>query len=75
MAWTIYGIIVSQFGESEELLQVPGQPSMTVKAFLKEVPGYEYGFLGYVAAAHVGFVIIFAIAFALGIKFLNFQRR
>ncbi|CAA6672145.1 unnamed protein product [Spirodela intermedia] len=75
VAWTIYGLIVSQFGDSEEMLQIPGQPSMTVKAFLKEVPGYERSFLGYVAVAHIGFVTFFSLVFAFGIKFINFQRR
>ncbi|CAA6668515.1 unnamed protein product [Spirodela intermedia] len=75
VAWTIYGLIVSQFGESEKMLRIPGLSCMTVKAFLKEVPGYERSFLGYVALAHVGFMIFFSLIFTLGIKFLNFQRR
>ncbi|XP_078447155.1 pleiotropic drug resistance protein 2-like isoform X2 [Wolffia australiana] len=75
VSWTIYGLIVSQLGDIERILLIPGQPNMTVKAFLKEVLGYEKSFLGYVAMAHLGFVIAFTIAFAFGIKKFNFQRR
>ena len=75
VAWTVYGLTVSQLGDSEEMIQIPGQASMTVKAFLKEVQGYEHEFLGYVAAAHIGFVIAFSFVFAFGIKFFRFERR
>ena len=48
---------------------------MSVKDFLMEVVGYKHSFLGYVAVAHASFVIVFSLVFALGIKYLNFQRR
>ncbi|XP_078433671.1 ABC transporter G family member 34-like isoform X2 [Wolffia australiana] len=75
VAWTIYGLTVSQIGDREEILQIPWQGSMSVRTFLKEAMGYDHDFLGYIAAAHVGFAIVFSLAFALGIKFLNFERR
>ena len=75
VAWTIYGVIVSQLGESEEIIQIPGKPSIPVKDFLKEVLGFDHSFLGNVALAHVGFVIVLSILFASGIRYLNFQMR
>uniref|UniRef100_A0A1D1XCF5 Pleiotropic drug resistance protein 2 n=2 Tax=Anthurium amnicola TaxID=1678845 RepID=A0A1D1XCF5_9ARAE len=75
VAWTIYGLIASQVGDIEGMVEIPGQHSKSVKAFLKEVLGYEHSFLGYVAAAHVGFVLVFFFVFAYGIRFLNFQKR
>ncbi|MQM16819.1 hypothetical protein Taro_049778 [Colocasia esculenta] len=75
VAWTIYGLVASQLGDIEETLEVPGQSNTTVKAFLKQVLGYEHSFLGYVATAHVGFVLVFFFVFAYGIKFFNFQKR
>ena len=66
---------MSQLGESEEIIQIPGRPSMSVKDFLVEVLGYQHSFLGYVAVAHASFVIVFSLVFTIGIKFLNFQRK
>uniref|UniRef100_A0A251SKN6 Putative zinc finger, CCHC-type n=1 Tax=Helianthus annuus TaxID=4232 RepID=A0A251SKN6_HELAN len=75
VAWTVYGLITSQLGQNEGLVEIPGQNSVTVKEFIKDFLGYEYDFLGYVCLAHIGWVVLFGIAFAYGIKFLNFQRR
>ncbi|MFS8012318.1 hypothetical protein Hanom_Chr14g01319421 [Helianthus anomalus] len=75
VAWTVYGLITSQLGQNEGLVEFPSQNSVTVKEFIKDFLGYEYDFLGYVCLAHIGWVVLFGIAFAYGIKFLNFQRR
>ncbi|XP_023766490.1 pleiotropic drug resistance protein 2 isoform X1 [Lactuca sativa] len=75
VAWTLYGLITSQLGQNESLIVVLDHNSVTVKEFIKEFLGFEYDFLGYVALAHVGWVILFCVVFAYGIKFLNFQRR
>ncbi|KAK9156690.1 hypothetical protein Scep_003264 [Stephania cephalantha] len=76
VAWTLYGLVTSQVGDKDDLLDIPGQESKpSVKAFLKEYLGYDYDFLGFVALAHVGFALLFLFVFAYGIKFLNFQRR
>eukprot|EP00268_Persea_americana_P015557 TRINITY_DN17227_c2_g1_i1.p1 TRINITY_DN17227_c2_g1~~TRINITY_DN17227_c2_g1_i1.p1 ORF type:complete len:1144 (-),score=220.83 TRINITY_DN17227_c2_g1_i1:190-3459(-) len=75
VAWTIYGLAISQVGDLDQLIEIPGDQSKPLKMFLKDVFGYEYNFLGAVAAAHVGFVLLFLFVFAYGIKFLNFQKR
>ncbi|CAI9273163.1 unnamed protein product [Lactuca saligna] len=75
VSWTLYGLITSQLGQNESLLEVLDENSVTVKEFIKEFLGFEYDFLGYVALAHVGWVVLFCVVFAYGIKFLNFQRR
>ncbi|KAL4575281.1 hypothetical protein LXL04_022123 [Taraxacum kok-saghyz] len=75
VAWTLYGLITSQVGENENLVEVPGAGSMPVKVFIKEYMGYDYDFLPYVAMAHVLWAVLFFIVFACGIKFLNFQKR
>lgn len=74
-AWTIYGLITSQLGKISDEVEVLGDTSMQVKDFLKNELGFEYDFLGAVAVAHIGFVVLFLFVFAYGIKFLNFQRR
>ncbi|KAL6326644.1 hypothetical protein AAG906_009770 [Vitis piasezkii] len=75
VAWTIYGLVTSQVGDKEDPVQVPGAGVKSVKLYLKEALGFEYDFLGVVALAHIGWVLLFLFVFAYGIKFLNFQRR
>ncbi|XP_042500566.1 pleiotropic drug resistance protein 2-like [Macadamia integrifolia] len=75
VSWTLYGIVVSQVGDIDSLVSIPGAGELTIKMFLKDNLGYEHDFIGYVAVAHVGFVLLFFFVFAYGIKFLNFQRR
>ncbi|KAF6166044.1 hypothetical protein GIB67_012941 [Kingdonia uniflora] len=76
IAWTLNGIVTSQVGDIETLVQVPGfLISPSVKTFIKTSFGFDHDFLGYVVLAHVGFVCGFFFVFAYGIKFFNFQRR
>lgn len=74
-AWSLYGLITSQLGDKGSLIQVPGEGDMAIKQFLKDFLGYDYGFLPAVAAAHIGWCLLFFFVFAYGIMFLNFQRR
>ncbi|KAJ9695170.1 hypothetical protein PVL29_010586 [Vitis rotundifolia] len=75
VAWTLYGLVTSQVGDKNALLEVPGSGNVPLKLFLKESLGFEYDFLPAVAVAHVVWVVLFFFVFAYGIKFLNFQRR
>ncbi|XP_016899743.1 ABC transporter G family member 34-like isoform X5 [Cucumis melo] len=75
VAWTIYGIVASQVGDKDSLVQIPGIGSVRLKLFLKEGFGYEHDFIPVVVAAHFVWVLVFVFVFAYGIKFLNFQRR
>ncbi|KAI7730029.1 hypothetical protein M8C21_019980 [Ambrosia artemisiifolia] len=75
VAWTLYGLITSQLGQNENLVDIPGAGSIPLKKFIKDFLGYEYDFLKYVAVAHVAWVALFFIIFTCSIKFLNFQRR
>lgn len=75
VAWTIYGLVTSQVGDRNEPVEVPGFPDISVKQYLDRFLGFKYDFLGAVAAAHVGWAILFCLVFAYGIKYLNFQRR
>ncbi|BFG38675.1 hypothetical protein CerSpe_249490 [Prunus speciosa] len=76
VAWTLYGLVTSQVGDKNADLVLPGYGiTMPLKKFLKDDLGFEHDFLPAVAAAHVGWVLLFFFVFAYGIKFLNFQRR
>ncbi|PKA64540.1 Pleiotropic drug resistance protein TUR2 [Apostasia shenzhenica] len=72
VAWTLYGLSVSQFGDLDDWMEDAQQP---VKAFIEDYFGYKHDFLGAVAVVEIGFPLLFAIVFAFAIKVLNFQRR
>lgn len=71
VAWTLYGLVASQYGD----YQTPLDEGGTVQEFVKEFFGFRHDFLGWVALAVVGFTFLFAFVFAFAIKVFNFQRR
>ncbi|TQE12215.1 hypothetical protein C1H46_002140 [Malus baccata] len=76
VAWTVYGLIVTQYGDIEETIKAPGYtPDPTVKWYLKDRYGFESDFKGPVAGVLVGFGVFFAFMFAFCIRKLNFQVR
>ena len=75
LAWTVYGLIVSQYGDLNEMISVPGQSSQTIKSYVEDHFGYDTDFMGVVATVLVGFSVFFAFTFAFCIRTLNFQQR
>lgn len=73
VAWTLYGLVASQFGEyTNALADADGE---TVKAYLERFFGFKHDFLPVVGVMVVVFTVLFASIFAFSIKTLNFQRR
>ncbi|CAL4896463.1 unnamed protein product [Urochloa decumbens] len=70
-AWTLYGLIVSQFGDVTKLMD-DGTP---VNVFVENYFGFKHSWLGLVAAVIVTFTAVFAFSFAFAIMKLNFQKR
>ncbi|KAL7600884.1 hypothetical protein Lser_V15G22000 [Lactuca serriola] len=71
VAWTLYGLVVSQFGDVKEKLE----SGETVSEFVSSYFGFDYDFLGFVAVINVGFAVLFGFIFAYSIKAFNFQTR
>ncbi|XP_028551888.1 ABC transporter G family member 44 isoform X1 [Dendrobium catenatum] len=71
VSWTLYGLLVSQYGDVEENLDT----NQTVAEFLRSYFGFKHDFLGVVAFMVVFFAFFFAFLFGFAIKTLNFQRR
>ncbi|KAK9281885.1 hypothetical protein L1049_004792 [Liquidambar formosana] len=71
VAWTLYGLLASQFGDNKEKMDT----GVLVEDFLKDYFDFKHDFLGVVAAVVLGFVVLFAFIFAFAIKSFNFQRR
>ncbi|CAI0431157.1 unnamed protein product [Linum tenue] len=74
VAWTLQGIISSQLGDMETVIEGPGFRG-SVKDYLKENYGYGTKMVGPSIAVLVGFNVLFFSAFAASVKFINFQRR
>jgi len=72
VAWTLYGLVVSQFGDIKDKLD---GTDGTVEDFLKDYFGFKHEFLGVVAGMVVFWTVLFAFIFAFSIKSFNFQRR
>ncbi|KAK3165312.1 hypothetical protein QOZ80_1AG0031670 [Eleusine coracana subsp. coracana] len=75
VTWTVYGLIVSQYGDVEDLIKVPGQPDQQVRFFIRDHFGFHSDFMGVVAAVLAAFTVFFAFIYAYCIKSFNFQQR
>ncbi|MFS7906170.1 putative CDR ABC transporter [Helianthus anomalus] len=76
MAWTVYGAIVSQYGDVEATITVPGMSNKpTIKWYVEDHFGYDPNFMAPVAIVLVGFAVFFAFMYAYCLKTLNFQMR
>ncbi|KAF3674465.1 Pleiotropic drug resistance protein 1 [Capsicum annuum] len=65
VAWTLYGLLTSQFGELQNKLS---DSSETVEQFLRRYFGFKHDFLGVVAVMTAMYAVVFALTFALCIK-------
>lgn len=75
LAWTLNGLITSQYGDTRKKISVDGKPQQAVEDFLKDYFGFQHDFLGVVAAVLVIFPVLFALLFSISVSRLNFQKR
>ncbi|KAK1422304.1 hypothetical protein QVD17_25323 [Tagetes erecta] len=76
IAWTVYGLIVSQYHDVEDTIKVPGMPyDPALNWYIKDHYGFRLDFMGPVASVLVSFCVLFAFVYALGLRILNFQVR
>ncbi|KAI4379902.1 hypothetical protein MLD38_006141 [Melastoma candidum] len=71
VAWTLYGMVASQFGDITETMD----SGETVEDFVRNYLGFRHDFLWIVAVVLVAFSLLFGFFFAFGIKTFNFQKR
>ncbi|KAF5957020.1 hypothetical protein HYC85_004245 [Camellia sinensis] len=65
VAWTVYGLIVSQYGDIEDTIKVPGMViDPTIKWYVQHHFGYEQNFIKPIAGVLVGFAVFFAFLYA-----------
>ncbi|GLJ44167.1 hypothetical protein SUGI_0921640 [Cryptomeria japonica] len=75
VAWTLYGLVASQFGDVEEWMDLDNGETKLVKDYIRDFFGFHHDFIGVIAGGTSGFCLFFALIFAFGIKYLNFQKR
>ncbi|XP_039026087.1 pleiotropic drug resistance protein 1-like isoform X2 [Hibiscus syriacus] len=71
VSWTMYGLVVSQFGDIPDVLE----DGRTVEQNLRSYFGFRHEFIGGVAAIIIGFTVLFGAIFTVSIKLFNFQKR
>nr|CAD1823989.1 unnamed protein product [Ananas comosus var. bracteatus] len=71
VAWTLYGLVVSQFGDIGDKLE----SGEVVADFVRDYFGFRHSFLGVVAVVVVAFAVLFAFLFGFAIMKFNFQKR
>ncbi|XP_043709771.1 pleiotropic drug resistance protein 1-like [Telopea speciosissima] len=71
VSWTLYGLVVSQYGDIQEKLE----SGSSVEDFVRNYFGFRHEFLGVVSVVIVAFPTLFAFIFAFSIKAINFQKR
>nr|TKR91005.1 pleiotropic drug resistance protein 3-like [Populus alba] len=73
-AWSLKGLLTSQYGDIEEEITAYGERK-SISSFLRSYFGYKHDDLGVVAIVLLAFPVFFALAFAITIAKLNFQKR
>jgi ABC-type multidrug transport system permease subunit len=71
VAWTLYGLVVSQFGD----IETPMEDGTPVKVFVENYFGFKHSWLGWVATVVAAFAFLFASLFGFAIMKFNFQKR
>ena len=76
IAWGLYGIIVTQVGDSKEPLTLTGGGGVTtVREYVQTMLGYKPSFIGPIVGILFGFAIFFAALSVVCLRFLSFQKR
>ncbi|XP_010273227.1 PREDICTED: ABC transporter G family member 39-like [Nelumbo nucifera] len=75
VAWTLYGTVVSQFGDITTTILTYEGIQIPLKDFLGTYFGFHLDMLPTVACVTVGFSLLFAFVFAHSVCILNFQTR
>lgn len=74
VAWTVYGLIMTQYGDLEDLINTP-LGVRSIKDYIEDYYGFKTSFKAPVAVVLVGFSTFFAFTYGYCIKTLNFQQR
>jgi energy-coupling factor transporter ATP-binding protein EcfA2 len=75
LSYMLYGIIGSQLGDDQHVVQVqPGETS-TVQELLRNMLGFESWFVHWCALIMAGFILAMMVAIVAALRLFSFQRR
>ncbi|BDA40539.1 Pleiotropic drug resistance protein 1 [Coccomyxa sp. Obi] len=75
ISWTLYGIIVTQLGDDNTVVDIPGGGSTTISGYLDSTYNYQLSWIGNIIGILIGFMVFFGALAILSLKFINYQRR
>ena len=73
VSWTLYGLVTSNLGKQEGLLQLNTGRIITVPEFLYDNFHYRHDMLGYIVLILAAFVTLFWTAGWAAFRYLNFN--
>lgn len=73
--YIIYGLTVSQLGDSDAEIDVLGTQNATLSEYLEDTFGYEFSFRWWTVGILFLFIVTFRVITVYGLAKLNFQRR
>jgi hypothetical protein len=74
LAWTMYGLIVTQYVDLEDPITVPSESKQMINYYVTYHFGYHRDFMPVVAHVLVLFATFLAFMYVVYIKRLNFQQ-
>ena len=75
VSWTLYGLVTSNLGKQENLLQLNNGQIVTVPEFLYNNFHYQHDMVGYIVLILAAFVTAFWTAGWAAFRYLNFNVR
>ena len=73
VSWTLYGLVTSNLGKQENLLQLNNGQIVTVPEFLYDQFHYRHDMVGYIVLILAAFVAVFWTAGWAAFRYLNFN--
>ena len=73
VSWTLYGLVTSNLGKQENLLQLNNGQIVTVPEFLYNQFHYRHDMVGYIVLILAAFVAVFWTAGWAAFRYLNFN--
>lgn len=75
VAWSLYGLIVTQYSDLHDLVKVPGEADQSIRDIIMNHYGYRDDYVGIMIMVLISFTALFAFTYTYGIRTLNFQQR
>ncbi|XP_020584448.1 ABC transporter G family member 42-like [Phalaenopsis equestris] len=75
VAWTLYGLIVTQYSDLHDLVKVPGEADQSIRDIVMNHYGYRDDYVSLMIVVLIGFTALFAFTYTYGLRTLNFQQR